>query len=146
MTFDETIFLICNNGVVPFWALLVFAPKWSWTRRLVHSGLFAALLIPVYALMLWSDTPGPQGASFFSLAGVMQIFTTPRTVVACWIHYLIFDLFVGAWEARDAQRRGVPHWLLVPCLVMTLMFGPVGLGMYLAARYWRGRDATLSEV
>jgi len=54
--------------------------------------------------------------------GVMRTFTTPRTVVACWTHFLVFDLFVGNWEARDAQRRGVPHWLLVPCLVMTLMF------------------------
>ena len=146
MTSDELVFTLCNNGVIPFWALLVFAPRWAWTRRLVHSGLFAVLLVPAYAIMLWSDSPGPQGAHFFSLDGVMRIFTTPRTVVACWIHYLVFDLFVGTWEARDAQRSGVPHWLLVPCLLLTLMFGPVGLGLYLVSRYWRARTTTLVEV
>ena len=34
------------------------------------------------------------------------------------------DLLLGTWEARDARERGVPHWLLVPCLFLTLMFGP----------------------
>ena len=146
MSTDEVVFLACNYGVIPFWALLVLAPRSAITARVVHSGLFALLLVPVYAFMLWSDSPGPQGASFFTLEGVMRIFTTPRTVVACWIHYLVFDLFVGSWEARDAQRRGMPHWLLVPCLVMTLMFGPVGLGLYLSARYLRTRAATLVEA
>ena len=145
MKADEIVFLACNYGVIPFWALLVLAPKSELTARIVHSGLFALLLVPVYAFMLWSDSPGPQGASFFTLDGVMRIFTTPRTVVACWIHYLVFDLFVGSWEARDAQRRGVPHWLLVPCLVMTLMFGPVGFGLYLGARWAKTRAATLRK-
>lgn len=145
MSTDEIVFVACNYGVIPFWALLVLAPRSSLTRRIVHSGLFALLLVPVYAVMLWSDSPGPQGASFFTLEGVMRIFTTPRTVVACWIHYLVFDLFVGSWEARDAQRRNLPHWLLVPCLAMTLMFGPVGLGLYLAARWAKTRAATLRE-
>lgn len=146
MTADEIVFIACNYGVIPFWALLVLAPKSQITSRVVHSGLFALLLVPVYAFMLWSDSPGPEGASFFTLDGVRNIFTTPRTVVACWIHYLVFDLFVGSWEARDAQRRGVPHWLLVPCLAMTLMFGPVGLLLYLAARWFRTRAATLVEA
>jgi len=143
---DETIFLMCNNGIVPFWLLLVLAPRWTWTRRLVHSGLPAALLVPVYAWMLWGDVPGPQGASFFTLEGVMRIFTTPRTVIACWIHYLVFDLFVGAWEARDAERRGIGHGWVVPCLAVTLMFGPVGYGLYLLLRAVKKRVVTLEEA
>jgi hypothetical protein len=56
--------------------------------------------------------------------------------VAGWVHYLIFDLFVGAWESRDAVRREVPHWLAVPCLLGTLMFGPIGLLLYITARFF----------
>jgi hypothetical protein len=143
---DETIFLVCNYSVLPFWALLVVLPRWTWTDRLVHSVVPAVLLVPVYALLLWGDDPGPQGASFFTLAGVTKIFTTPKTIIACWIHYLVFDLFVGAWEARDAARRGIRHLFVLPCLVMTLMFGPVGYGLYLLVRIIKTRSVSLREA
>jgi len=142
---DALIFALCNNGVIPFWLLLVLAPRAEITRRLVHSPVPALLLVPAYALLLFGDRPGPQGASFLTLEGVRAIFTTPWTVIACWIHYLLFDLFVGAWEARDARRRGVPHALLVPCLVLTLMFGPLGLLLYLACRLATTRRFSLVE-
>ena len=85
-------------------------------------------------MLLFGDSPGPQGASFFTLEGVSRIFTTPRTIIACWVHYLIFDLFVGAWEVRDAQRLKIPHLAVVPSVVLTLLFGPVGLGSWLLVR------------
>jgi hypothetical protein len=34
----------------------------------------------------------------------------------------------------DARERNIPHWLVVPCLVLTFMFGPVGLLTYFALR------------
>lgn len=142
---DATIFAVCNYGIIPFWLLLVLAPRWVWTKRLVHSALPALLLVPTYAILLWGDSPGPQGASFFTLEGVTRIFTTPKTIIACWIHYLVFDLFVGAWEARDAARRGIAHGWVVPCLVMTLMFGPVGYGLYLLIRFAKTRRYELDE-
>ena len=55
------------------------------------------------------------------------LFTSPHAVLAGWIHYLAFDLFVGAWEVRDARRHGLSHWMVVPCLALTLMLGPFGL-------------------
>ena len=58
---------------------------------------------------------------------------------------LVFDLFVGAWEARDAKRQGIPHLALVPCLLATLMFGPAGLLAYLALRGVMRRTETLAE-
>jgi hypothetical protein len=141
----ETVFLACNYGVIPFWLLLVLAPRWIWTRRLVHSGLPALLLVPVYAILLWGDQPGPQGASVLTLEGVSRIFTTPWTITACWIHYLVVDLFVGAWLVRDAARRKIPHLLVVPCLVITLLFAPVGYALYLALRAVMRRAFTLVE-
>ena len=52
---------------------------------------------------------------------------------------------VGAWESRDAQRRGVPHLLLLPCLVATFMLGPLGLLLYAAVRrrYPRPAEAAI---
>ncbi len=59
---------------------------------------------------------------------------------------LVFDLFVGAWEVRDAQRRGIAHGFVVPCLVFTLMLGPIGLFLYLVLRYVKTRTLTLDEA
>ena len=49
-----------------------------------------------------------QGAEggFGSLADVATLFQKQELLLAGWIHYLAFDLFIGAWEVRDcaAQR------------------------------------------
>ena len=133
----ETLFKAANYAVVPFWLLLIVVPRWSWTQRLVHGPVALLLLTPVYAYMLFGYGPVPEGMGFSSLYGVMIGFSAPHIVVAGWIHYLIFNLFIGAWETRDAQRRGIPHLLVVPCLIVTLMIGPVGLLLYVLVRFFR---------
>jgi len=142
----ELLFKASNYGVIPFWLLLILAPRWSWTERLVHSPVVLLLLTPIYAYMLFGYGPAPEGMSFMSLYGVMLGFSAPHVAVAGWIHYLIFDLFVGAWEARDARRRGVPHLLLVPCLLATLMIGPVGLLLYVLVRFISKRLLEFDEA
>ncbi len=132
----ETLFKAANYGVLPFWLLLLVAPRWSWTQRLVHGPVVVLLLAPIYAYMLFGYGTAPEGMNFQSLYGVMVGFSAPHIVVAGWIHYLIFDLFVGAWESRDALRRGIPHFLVIPCLLTTLMIGPVGLLLYVLVRFF----------
>jgi hypothetical protein len=61
------------------------------------------------------------------------------------VHYLAFDLFIGAWEVRDSQRMKIPHLLVVPCLLLTFVFGPVGLLMYLTLRGIRRRRFVIEE-
>jgi hypothetical protein len=132
----EILFKAANYAVIPFWLLLIVAPRCSWTQRLVHGPVVLLLLTPIYAYMLFGYGPAPEGMSFTSLYGVMIGFSAPHVVIAGWIHYLIFGLFVGAWQARDAQRRGISHLLLVPCLLVTLMAGPVGLLLYVLVRFF----------
>jgi hypothetical protein len=139
-------FLVANWGILPFWLLLVLAPEWKWTRRVVFSAPLPLGLAAVYTLLLFSDTTGDERSHMMSLDGVMAIFDRPQVVVAAWIHYLVFDLFVGAWEVRDARRRGIRHLLVVPCLVATLLFGPIGLAAYLLLRLALGRGASLEET
>ena len=81
------------------------------------------------------DEPGAGArGSFASLAGVISLFKSPRVVLAGWIHYLAFDLMVGLFIVTDAVRQGIGHGWLLPVLLLTLMFGPAGLLMYLAMR------------
>ena len=142
----ETLFLICNNGVLPAWLLLVVAPGWVWTQRLVHSAFIPILLGGVYGWAFLSSSGAPEGASFFSLSGVMLFFTAETAALAGWVHYLVFDLFVGAWEVRDSRRLGIHRLAVVPCLVFTLMLGPLGLLAYLLLRLAWTRRFLLDEA
>lgn len=134
----ETLFSLLNLSVMPAWALLIFAPRWSMTRTLVHSMLYLVVLGLAYACGIIASLffgMGGEGAGFTSIAEVRAIFSSDVGVLVGWAHFLVFDLFVGAWEARDAQRRGFSHWLLIPCLFFTFMFGPLGLVLYLGLRW-----------
>ena len=56
---------------------------------------------------------------------------------------LAFDLFIGAWEVRDAQKHQVPHLAVVPCLLLTFLFGPAGVLLYFILRYAIRRQLSL---
>lgn len=141
----DLLFTICNYSVLPAWVLLIVAPRWKWTDRIVHSAALPLLLAVVYATTFIAKFGEGEG-DFGSLAGVMALFTSPWGVLIGWIHYLAFDLFIGAWEARDARRIGLHHAALVPCLIFTLMLGPVGLLLYLSLRAARTRTVVLDET
>ena len=67
------------------------------------------------------------------------------SALAGWVHYLAFDLFIGSWQVRDAVRNAIPLWLVLPCLVLTFLFGPIGLVAYLAVRTARTRRLGVAE-
>lgn len=139
----ETIFSIANTLALVSWLLLAILPRFRVTRAVVLTGTVPLLLSAAYLVIIVMFFGTSEG-SFSSLAGVMQLFTNPWTVLAGWLHYLAFDLFVGAWEVRDAQKHGVPHLLVIPCLFFTFMLGPIGYLMYVAIRgvvKLRGKNA-----
>lgn len=140
MTYD-ILFSLINYSVMPAWALLILAPKWKVTDKLVHSMFYPLLLGGVYiaGMILAYMGHGAEGGGFTSIEGVRTLFSADVGMVIGWTHFLVFDLFVGAWEARDARRRGFNHWLLVPCLLLTFMLGPIGLFLYLGLRKLTGK-------
>ncbi len=129
----EQLFSLCGALATTGWLLLVFLPRRRWTARLVCPVIIPLLLALVY---LWpvATTFGRAQGGFGSLADVSLLFQNRWVLLAGWIHYLAFDLFVGSWEARDAQRVGLHHLLVVPCLALTFLFGPVGLLLYFVLR------------
>ncbi len=142
----ETLFDICNQGVLPAWLLLLLAPGWRGTQAVVHAIWIPLLLGVAYGIAIVQGlSGGPEGGSFGSLEGVMLLFTDKWAVCGGWIHYLAFDLFVGAWEVRDARRREIAHLWVAPCLVLTLMLGPLGLLAYLVIRFALAREIALEE-
>ena len=138
MTADQ-IFSIANMAALLCWILLAVFPG----RRRVTEGVagiaMPALFAAAYIAIVVAVFPRADG-SFSTLAGVAQLFANPWLLVAGWLHYLAFDLLIGTWEARDSVERGVPRWALVPCLFLTLMFGPAGWLAYriVRLRRWAG--------
>lgn len=129
----ETVFSVANLTAIISWILLAVAPRWRFTKVLIHNGAIPLLLSAAYFAIIVLFFGTAEGG-FGSLADVMTLFTNQWAVLAGWIHYLAFDLFIGAWEVRDSERNGVSHWFVVPCLFFTFMFGPIGLLMYMAIR------------
>ena len=140
----ERLFSLAGMVVLPCWVLLAVAPQWRWSQRLAT---FAAplLIVGLYGWLLVAHAT-PKGGGFNSLAQVMVLFSSPYAVLAGWVHYLAFDLFTGAWEARDAARLGISRWVVLPCLVLTFLFGPVGLALYLLLKLAMRRSVGAGEA
>ncbi len=140
----EELFMICNYSVLPIWALLMFAPKWKWTLRIARL-IFPFSLAIVYSYLLFS-TWGEGEGNFFTLEGVYLIFQDKESVLIGWIHYLVFDLLVGTYEVVDAQKRGIRHIYIIPCLFFTLMFGPFGFLLYCLLRWTLTKEVFGQEM
>jgi hypothetical protein len=139
----ETIFTVANFLAVVGWLLLAVLPRWSGTRQVVISGIMPLLLSVAYLVLVVMFFGGAEGG-FGSLPDVMKLFTNQWAVLAGWIHYLAFDMVIGAWEVKDAQERGIPHLLVIPCLVLTFLLGPIGFLLYHIIRFFArkgGEDA-----
>lgn len=140
------IFGYANLYAMLCWAALAFAPA----REKIVPYLFYAgsgALALTYAMLIISlltgligdgGAPGGPSADFITLEGIMAIFDTPGGATIGWIHYLAFDLFVGIWVARNADRREISRVIQVPILFFILMAGPLGLVLYLILRQFIG--------
>ena len=137
----EQIFSLGNLLSVVCWVLLAVLPNRRWVTEVVAGRVAPALFAVAYIAIVLTIFPQAQG-SFSTLAGVRALFGNPWLLLAGWLHYLAFDLLIGAWEARDSVERGVPRWLLVPCLFLTLLFGPLGWLAYVVVSATRTSTAT----
>lgn len=133
MTADQ-IFSISNPVAMVGWLILIFAGRKKWAASLV-TGVVIPLLFAILYTTLILGHWGERTGGFGSLSEVMALFTNQWLVLAGWVHYLAFDLFVGSWEVRDAVAYKIPHIAVVPCLVLTFLFGPIGFLLYVAIRY-----------
>jgi hypothetical protein len=104
-------------------------------------GVVLPLLLAVVYTGLLVGHWGESGGNFQTLTGVSTLFENHWLLLAGWVHYLAFDLFIGAWEVRDSKALGISHWIVLPCLALTFLFGPVGLLLYFLIRIARKRGA-----
>ena len=140
----ESIFSAASMVAMIGWLLLALLPRQRHAR--IAAGVVLPLLLSGVYLVLIVQYFGEGEGGFGSLADVNLLFQNQAVLLGGWIHYLAFDLFIGAWETRDAERHGVPHLVILPCLVMTFLLGPIGLLFYFAIRTAKTRSLTVSDT
>lgn len=145
----ETVFLFIHLPTFAGWALLFLKPNARITIWLVHSGLIPLFMGGIYGMLLFSGIflgHSDPDAGMSSIAGVSALFSHPVGVLTGWSHFIVFDLFVGAWIARDAHRHGLNHLGTLPSLLLSMVFGPLGLVWHIIRRLVAGHGFNLTET
>jgi hypothetical protein len=134
----EGFFRVTNTLALAAWIALVLLPG----RKLV-SGLLCAVIVPGLLALAYAGvigwkfaTNGPPPGDVMTLSGLRDVFSDDWVFAAAWTHYLVFDMVVGAWIARDSVRLGMPWLLRTVALVLTFLSGPVGFLIYITGRWF----------
>lgn len=126
----EFLFSAASMTAMAGW--LILAAGIVFKRPLLRDTI-AGLAVPLvlslaYVALIALYWSGAEGG-FDTLANVQQLFTSPWAALAGWIHYLAFDLFIGALLSRRIMAAGLPRLVLVPVLPLTFLFGPIGFAL-----------------
>jgi hypothetical protein len=126
-----SVFDVVFPVAAPFWALMIFLPGWSWTRRI------AGPFIVVPSLIVYFVAVAPILPEFAAEMvspdrdGVRAIVGSVDGTTLVWAHLIAFDLFIGAWMYRDSRERRIHPLIMGPILVLTILLSPFGLTAYL---------------
>ncbi len=127
----DALFSLANTAALLAWVALIAMPRWARLRRAIQAVVVLGLCL-LYTVLIQVYFFRVPGGGFGTLGAVQQLFTLREVALAGWVHYLAFDLFVGLWIARRADRMGLSRWLQAPVLATTFMFGPIGLLLFSA--------------
>jgi hypothetical protein len=132
----STVFGLAALPVIPLWALMIVAPHWRSTRRIVEQPWSYAPLAVTYTILV-----APRAAEVLnavvvnpSLDTVAPLLGTPAGATIAWVHFLAFDVFIGRWEYLDSRERRIPTLVMAPILIVTFLLGPFGFLTYLVVR------------
>ena len=131
----DNVFQLCNAVAMIGWLILIVLPNWHSSDKLVI-GIIVTLFAIIYTYYIVTNIAELDIKSFGSLKGVTALFTNPLAVLIGWVHYLAFDLMVGLFIKKNSLKYGISHWIVIPCMLLTFMFGPIGLLLYLVIRFF----------
>ena len=145
----ESIYLVANWGVVPFWLLLIFVPNHNITKFFSHSVIAPLLLATAYVFIarqiILEDNIFEGFKLYLGLSGLDKVYSNESLRLVFWLHFLAISLFVGAWIARDGERHMVPKVLSAPCVLITYFTGPFGIVVYWIVRIFYAKKINFNE-
>ena len=126
------LFSVASALAMGGWLVLAFTPKSNVAEALVYRAGLPLGFSVLYAVALATAGPVP-GGGFGSIEQVRALFASDWALLAGWVHYLAFDLYIGGILSRKMDEQRFAPWLRLPILFMTFMFGPVGLLLHSVA-------------
>lgn len=127
----QSLFGMANGAAMLGWLALILAPRWPALQQTLRYGLLTMLAL-AYVTLILGYFFQVEGGGFDSIDAVRRLFASDPVLLAGWIHYLAFDLFVGIWIAGRADAIALNRFLQAPILAATFMFGPLGLLLFYA--------------
>ena len=135
----STIFSFANSFVLLGWIFLIFLPNWKFTQSIILNGI-VVLFSVIYAYLILKDIGDFKTDSFSTLANVKALFQNDNAVAAGWLHYLAFDLFVGAYIVRKSKELQISRLLYTIALPFSFMFGPFGYLIFFIIKSFKTRS------
>ena len=146
---SETIYLVANWGVIPFWLLLIIFPNNGITNFFAQSIIAPLLLATAYGYLsynLYLDNNIFSGFELYNgLDGLYSMFANEILLLIFWLHFLSISLFAGAWIVRDARKYFIPKIITIPSLVITYFSGPIGLVIYWFFRIFFAKKISFND-
>ncbi|MDG3042072.1 ABA4-like family protein [Roseicyclus marinus] len=121
----EDLFSLASTTAMAGWGLLILGPRGYPGLNAIPLWVIPLGLSGVYGLIVLSRFSG-MGGGFDSLASVATLLSDDWALLAGWVHYLAFDLFVGAVMAARMDRVGVGRVVQAAILIPIFMLGPLG--------------------
>ena len=146
----ESIYIFSNYGILPFWLLLIAAPRSKITQILVNSIILPLILsiayvYVVYQAILLDERIFEIFKLYLSIDNLYTIFATESFLLIFWIHFLALSLFLGSWVSRDAIKYNVPKKIVVFPLILIYFTGPVGFILYWTIRIFYSKKIGLHD-
>ena len=134
----EQVFNIANVFALIGWIVLAAMPSHRAAIEGIARTLVPGLLSIAYAVIIVPLALGGGAGSLASWEGIAGLLGQPWLLIAAWLHYLAFDLLVGVWQVETARKEGIPHYAVLPCLLLTFVLGPIGFLAFLIVRWTLG--------
>jgi hypothetical protein len=125
----SALFSFANSYAFLGWFLLLSAPNWKHTQTIVKYGILVVLGL-IYTVLVLKGIQNFDVSDFSTLSNVKQLFSQDEALLAGWIHYLCFDLFVGAHIVRKSIELNISRFTYSLILPFTFMFGPIGFVLF----------------
>jgi uncharacterized membrane protein len=127
---------------------------WQAATAIYASGWLALFVAPVRPRFCWMLARTGAVILALTFAGLVLfnlpfgdllhlIFTVADDHRLALLAMASLILFIGSWQVEDAPRHPIPHWALLPCLMLTSATGPIGFAAHIGLRdiyKWRNRQ------
>jgi hypothetical protein len=140
----STIFSLSSLPVMPFWFLMIFLPRWKYTKIIIASPYIIVPAALLYAALVIPNI----GSTFAQLAnpnleGISKLLGSSSGATISWVHFLAFDLFVGRYAYLEGQKRNLNVFLMGLVLFSILMYGPFGILIFLGVNAFSANSQTI---